>query len=317
MQYAPMLLRISDCVCDIILAMDIKAGINTAIFLAVIGVLISLWIGFRSIQSGWRLVYFRLRQQRIAFGWRMIFFALGLAVLVVLLGRFGEPVIYSFYEPSPSPSLSPTLTLSPTITITPTITLTPTITDTPSVTDTPTVTPTPAIPLAILSKFESNIAPDPAVVFSPLSFGRDLDLKTYTLIDPATSFKNPVRRIDALFSYDKMTTGVQWTALWYRDGQLIFYETNPWKDSAGGYGYTERIAAPEEWLPGNYEVQIFVGQEWVTVGRFVVEGLAPTSTAAPRPLNSPTARATLQPTATHAPTRTSRPSDTPWPSATP
>jgi len=321
--------------------MDIRAGINAAIFLAILGLLISLWIGIRSIQGGRRLVYFRLRQQRISYGWRLIGFAFVLAILAGLLGRFGEPVMYSFFEPSATPSLTPTITLSPTITPSPTITLTPTITDTPSVTDTPTITPTPSIPLAILSKFESNIVPNPAVVFSPLIFGRDLDLKTYQLVEEGTVFENPIRRIVALFSFDNMTAGVQWTALWYRDGQLVYYETEPWKDTTGGYGYTERVAAPDEWLPGNYEVQIFVGQGWVTVGRFVVEGVAPTSTVtwapsptktsttAPTPRSSPTASTTHPPastptpsrtpvpTSTRAPTRTSRPSDTAWPSTTP
>jgi hypothetical protein len=309
--------------------MDIKAGINTAIFLTVLGLLASLWIGIRSIQNGRRLVYFRLRQQRISYGWRMIGFGIGLAGLVFFMSRFGEPIAYSFFQPSPTPSEIPTVTLTPTITVSPTITLTPTITETPSITDTPTMTPTPFIPPAIVMKFKSVVTPNPAALFSPLNFGREIDLKTYTLVNDGTVFLNPIRRIVALFSFDGMSTGVQWTVLWYRDGQLVYDDTAPWQDTTGGYGFAERVAAPDEWLPGNYEVQIFVGQEWKSVGRFVVQGQpdtatpthVPTSTIADTatrlPVLTSTVTQTRQPTFTITPSRTRPATDTAWPSQTP
>jgi hypothetical protein len=326
--------------------MDIKAGINTAILLAIIGLIISIWTGVRSIQSGRKLLYFRLRQQRISFGWRMIGFGVGLAGLIFFLGRFGEPMIYSIYEPSPTPSLTVTITLSPTITMTPTITLTPTITDTPSVSDTPTVTSTPFVPQAIATTFNSLVTPNPATVFSSLTFGREIDLKTYTLLDEGTVFSNPIKQIVALYSFDGMTTGVQWTVLWYRDGELVYHETAAWDDTTGGYGSVARVASPDQWLPGKYEVQIFVGQDWKSVGRFVVEGmpdtatptriptatLADTATRVPpatptitltrppnltfTPTRTPGPTSTRLPTSTLMPTRTPRPSDTPWPSQT-
>ncbi|MEI7849226.1 MAG: hypothetical protein WCK35_25740 [Chloroflexota bacterium] len=45
--------------------MDIKAGINTAIMLAGLGLILSFWIGVHSLRSGRKLLYFRLRQKRI------------------------------------------------------------------------------------------------------------------------------------------------------------------------------------------------------------------------------------------------------------
>ncbi len=326
--------------CDIIFDMDIKAGLTTAIFLALFGVFFSLLIGIRSIRSGRRLKYFRLRQQRIVQGWRLIGFAFGLAGVVLFLNRFGEPLVYSFYEPSPTPSQSPTITLTPTITLSPTITLTATITDTPSITDTPTFTPTPNIPAAVVLQFSSLVTPNPATIFSQLTFARAIDLKTYTPLDAGTVFSNPVRRIVALYSFDNMAAGTQWTVLWYREGKLLSFETSTWVDTTGGYGFAERVAAPDEWQPGNYEVQIFVGQDWKSVGRFVVEGIPPTSTltrlptatiantATRRPLLTATATPTRPPTLTITstrpapPTSTSRPSltpratDTAWPSQT-
>jgi hypothetical protein len=172
-------------------------------------------------------------------------------------------------------------------------------------------------------------------------FGQDIDLTTYQPVGEATVFTNPIRRIVAIFSYDKMQAGVQWTVLWYREEKLVYYETKPWDGNTGGYGYAERIAAPDQWQPGEYEVQIFVGLDWKSANRFVVEGNAPTSTAtkAPSatitetPTNPPTLSPTITktplptrtfaptrtpiPTSTRAPTRTRLPTDTPWPSPTP
>ena len=148
--------------------MDIRAGIITTIILAILASLLLFRFGIRSIQSARKLTFYRLRQQRMSGGWRM----LGSAVLILLfaawLGRFGEPVAYRYFPPSPTITLSPTITPIPTITLSPTITLTPTITDTPSITDTPTITPTPYIPPAIEALFDSAITPNPDAVFSPL-----------------------------------------------------------------------------------------------------------------------------------------------------
>jgi len=53
--------------------MDIQAGIQTAIFLAVLGALALIWSGAAAIRAGRKLMYFRLRQQRLTVGWRNIF----------------------------------------------------------------------------------------------------------------------------------------------------------------------------------------------------------------------------------------------------
>ena len=58
----------------------------------------------------------------------------------------------------------------------------------------------------------------------------------------------------------------------------------PWDGEVGGYGFTEWKAPPEDWLPGTYEVQIFVGLDWKVVGEFILQGDSPT----PIPTQSPT-----------------------------
>lgn len=290
--------------------LDISTAITTALVLTILIGLISAWVGVRSIASARRLPFFRMRRDRSLMGWRMLFMAVLCAVLAYLLPNLVEPAIYRFYPPTATPSLTPTITLTPTISLTPTITLTPSITPTKSVSDTPTVTPTPNVPLAVEMLFESTVTPLPGASFSQLTFTDGLD-NLYRPLKPGTLFQNPVSHMYAVFSYEGMVVGAQWTALWYRDGELVHYETIPWNGGSGGLGYTDWGPDPSEWLPGTYEVQIFVGLSFQVAGQFVIEGEPPTAQP------SPTATRTPTPTRTPIPTRTPRPTFTPTSTRTP
>ncbi len=323
--------------------LDIKTGVQTAIILALLIGLLSLYFGFRTVKAGRRLPYFRKRRDMLVRGWRLIFAAFGLGFVSLVANSYAEPVVYRFFPPSP------TITLTPTITITPTVSVTPTITETPTITNTPSVTNTPSIPEEVMQKFESTITPLASPVFSGLRFAQQLDEDTFQPIDPAEEFENPIKKMYGVFSYDQMTAGAQWTALWYRNGELVFYETIPWNGGTGGYGYTEWEPSSDAWQPGTYEVQLFVGSEWVegARGSFVVTGepptpiptlpptstLTPTQTMGPSPTytSSPTLTPSLTPTVTITPTvtktptitltptitHTPRPTDTKWPTLTP
>ena len=120
----------------------------------------------------------------------------------------------------------------------------------------------------------------------------------------ATVFRNPINYMCAVFTYDQMVPGAQWTALWLRDGELVNYETKPWDGTTGGYGYTECTDPIGGWQAGQYEVQIFVGMEWKVVGQFLLEGELPT--ASPTRTPSPT----ITPSLTRTPTLTRTPSPT-------
>ena len=258
--------------------------------------------GLFTLRSARKLTFYRLRQSRISSAWRLFGLALILVVLAILLPVYGTPLAFKAFPPSPT--VAPTLTPSvvPTITLSPTITLTPTITDTPLYTYTPTITATPFIPLAIEAQFISVVTPNPDAIISPLVFSTEL--KDSLPASPSTVFRNPIQRIFASFSYDKMITGVQWTALWYRGDVLLpcsLHESYPWDGSTGGFYYSECDLSPDQWLPGNYIVQIFVGRDFKRGDSFTVEGEAPT--AAPTPIPS----ATLSPTAIPAPALTATP----------
>ncbi len=287
--------------------LDIHTGFQAAIFLSILGLLLLFWLGIRTIQRGQKLPFFRKRREQMVRGWRMIFFSIALVIAVALMSRFGEPTIYRIFPPSP------TVTQTPTVTLTGTITLTPTITETPTITNTPSVTNTPSIPEDVANRFSSTTTPNPESVFSPVAFAREID-DNLQPIDASVEFANPIVKMFGTFSYDKMTTGVQWSALWYRGTELVCVETKPWDGNTGGWGYTECELPADQWLPGDYEVQIFVGREWNNSGRFVVTGQPPT----PRATASPTRTLGPTPTVTPIPpTPTPRPTITPLPTNTP
>ena len=142
---------------------------------------------------------------------------------------------------------------------------------------------------------------------------------------------------DDSFSFELLDQDGEWVSIplhrirrVYRDGELIHYETLPWDGATGGLGYTDWQPPPEEWLPGLYEVQIFVGLTWKVSGTFTVEGEAPTPaptdtpTKTPIPSRTPTLTRTPRPTGTPTPPRPTRPpyisptptlSRTPWPTS--
>lgn len=259
-------------------------GFLRALIALVIGALLILVIsGINQIRSANRLGYIRIRRQRVRAGWRLILIGLGMGILAIILGSAGEPIAYSIYPVTNTPSPTPTVTQTPTITPTPTITLTPTITNTPD----KTYTPTPlVIPGYILEQFRSEVTPPAEAVFSELIFSKGFD-SDYNPIQPDISFNNPVGHLYALFSYNEMQPGVQWTAIWYRSGEIVFYETLAWDGAVGGFGYSDWNPSPDEWQPGTYVVQIFIGEIPKVNGSFIVEGIPPTLTPTATPTPTP------------------------------
>jgi hypothetical protein len=94
--------------------------------------------------------------------------------------------------------------------------------------------------------------------------------------------------------------GSQWSALWVRmeDDSIVCSETKPWDGNTGGYGYSECKPILSPWLPGDYQVQLFVGTEWVSSGYFTMTGQPPTFT----PTRTPTATRTITPTPSNSAT---------------
>ena len=275
--------------------LDIETTVRTIFVLLLAGSAFIFYVAWKRYREAQRIFFFVKRQQFIRSVWGLIFMGLIVVIIAFTFNRFTEPVVYHYFPPSP------TVTLTATASIIPTTTLTPTITNTPSITMTPMFTPIPVMPAAISSGFTSSTTPNPEAVFSKLSFSRKLSAEIMPL-DPQESFRNPIITLYGSFSYDQMVRGSQWTALWFRDGELIDFESLPWNGASGGYGFTETKLLPEEWLPGKYEVQIFVGETWKTSGNFEVTGDPYTPT--PTPTITPSRTPTITPTLTLTPTRT-------------
>jgi hypothetical protein len=265
-----------------------------------------MWSGIRTIIDSRDMLYVRVRRKRLIAAWRLIFFSFVLAIVAILVSVFGEPVAYQYVEITETPTPTLTETPTPSLTLSPTISLVPTITLTLAETYTPTVTPTPHVPLAVAAQFSSSVTPSGSSVFSPLTFATGYDA-AYNPLGRATTFRNPVGHLYALFSYDQMISGVQWTALWYRDGEIVYFETLEWDGATGGYGFSDWNPDPADWLPGEYTVVIFVGLDAKVSGNFEVTGIPPTITPTPTVTQTPTA--TVTPTITHTrwPTNTSAP----------
>jgi hypothetical protein len=162
------------------------------------------------------------------------------------------------------------------------------------------------VPETIYALFQSTVTPNPDVVFSPIEF--TTAGSEYPAVDPSTVFQNPVGHVYGIFTYDGMVPGAQWTALWFRDGELVGYETKPWDGATGGSGYTDWGAPPSEWTPAIYTVQIFVGEMFAVSGRFLVQGDAPTAVSSQG--LTPTATTTLAALATGTPGSLRAPSAT-------
>jgi hypothetical protein len=286
--------------------LDIHSAVVMAVIIISLGAVLSAWRAVRSIRKGRDVIYYRIRHSLVSKGWRTIVFAAGLVLAAILVGTVAEPVVYIYFPPSPTISLTPTITFTPTISLTPTITMTPTITLTPAISDTPTVTGTPFMPPSIQAQFTSSVTPNPAAVFSPLQFARSV-LK-FKPVNPQTIFQNPVQELWVTYTYDGMTNGVEWTMLWYRGEELLYHETSPWGAGTGGSGQHVLDLSAEKWLPGAYRVIFFVGVQWKTVGEFRVTGSPPSPTPTTFPSLTPTC------TWTPVPTWTVRPTDTRWPS---
>ncbi len=123
------------------------------------------------------------------------------------------------------------------------------------------------LPDTITVLFRETVTPDAAVAFSQIEVARRLG--EFNLpIHPAEEFDLPLDTLYGAFTYNNMQDGARWTALWYRGSDVVCVETQPWDGGTGGYGYTE--CAMENWLPGEYEIQIFVGETWIVSAQFDV-----------------------------------------------
>lgn len=264
--------------------------------------------GVRSIARSRKLLYYQLRQKRINQGWRLIFFSLMVAAAIFFLVppfmRQNDLTLRVF--PTATMTKAPTATMSAEELV---------ASEEAEATETTVPTPDPLdlirLPREVAADFTGELTPNPETVFSPLTMSLDLDLEDYSPIDAGLEFEYPVRKLVVTFSYDKMFENVQWTVVWYRNDEMVFYETLPWTFNSGGYGYAEVTSEQADLLPGTYLVEMYVGYELMSDTEFLVTGVAPTQTPTRAPTLTPTATNTRAPTLTPTATHTRFPTATP------
>ena len=250
-----------------------------------LGLFVAFWVGWVQIQAARKLPYYLLRKERTLIGWRWFVLAAMFGLAGIVSASLGQRAVYALYPPTPS--ITPTATKTSTPTITPTLinTNTPTITLTSTVTPTATQTPTPSLPeeIRVLLLRETQ-NPDPDAVFSPVLVSRRIDRQNLP-IGASDVFTNPVGKLFGAFTYNYLTDGLRWTAIWYAGSELICLETHAWDGGTGGYGYTE--CEPGIWVPGEHEIQIFLGETWMVSTLFAIEGDPPAPTLTPSPTTQP------------------------------
>jgi hypothetical protein len=285
-------------------ASPVSPSIDQIIF-GIAGILLAaaiivILIGVFMLRRAPRQPFFLARQQTAAAGWRLLLVASFILLLAGLVRWTGTPVALQIITPTPSLTFTPSITYTPSITQIPTDTFTPTITFTPSRTSIPSATGIPTLPAAVLRDFTSNVIPSPEIRIAPLVF-----TTTYTSdlqpLQKSKVFFNPVQRVAGIFSYQGINLGVQFTALWLRNGELVFWKTEPWNQEPNGTGLTQWNLTPDVFQPGAYEVLIYIGTKWYISGQFDIVGPVPTATTSPTPSDT-RLPVILTPTQTQIPT---------------
>jgi len=292
--------------------MDFLRSTNLVSLLLFVAALAFLATGVRALRLGRRTIYFQHRRQRVLAGWWLSGSAILLLGLAALTFRPGNPLVAL-------PAL-PTALLTQTVTPPPTATVTPTARarSTSKPTATSAVTAVPVIPLSIEAQASSSITPGPNAVITDIKFSTEIE-DIVRALNPSTAWRNPISRMYAVFVYRDMTPGAQWTVLWFRNGSIVNIETHPWTGDVTGRGFVLWKPLPFEFLPGHYEVQMFVGSQWKATAGFDLTGdpHQPTPTLTPRPTRIPSQTATLSRTPSITPSPTVTPSVTPTFTLTP
>ena len=150
--------------------------------------------------------------------------------------------------PTATPSPAPTSTPPPTATPLPTNTsVPPTVTpipptNTPAATEEPTVTPEPDEPTPAVTPTPASTRPEEAAVVvvtssrtpapdgvrvGPIQFATEItdDVEP---VDPGVLFPDTAERIYAVFPYQGMQEGLDFRAIWYRNGAEVAREESAW-----------------------------------------------------------------------------------------
>ena len=159
--------------------------------------------------------------------------------------------------------------------------------------------------------------------FGAVTFDQGLDDQGQP-VNPGQTFPAGVKNIDAVFDYSGMNPDTEYTATWFLGNRKLQAQTYVWDQAAQGTGARVSLADTRGLKPGQYRLQITIGDKPLQAGSFeVVQSTEVTvQTPSPTATEEPTITSTEEPTVapTDEPTMTpttEAPTDTPTPAPTP
>lgn len=154
-------------------------------------------------------------------------------------------------------------TPSPTATVTP-VPPSPTPTATPSPVP-PTATPTLPAPAAYFPTSAARTPAPPGARIGPIEFAAGItrDVKA---INPNRRFPASIHSIYAVYSYSGMQNGLDFTAVWYKDGVEVSRGSEEWRWGAKASSYSY-FNPPGE---GLYKLELYINDSVLATGLFEI-----------------------------------------------
>jgi len=113
----------------------------------------------------------------------------------------------------------------------------------------------------------SPVAAPAGAQIGPIDFARQVSSRREA-VSPTTVFSDTVSRVYAVFPYDGMRDGLQWTQVWYFNDVEFNRgeETWAWGSADRSYVFARLVGA------GNYRLELYVNDDLLASGNFTVQG---------------------------------------------
>ena len=89
-------------------------------------------------------------------------------------------------------------------------------------------------------------------------------------IDPGTTFPEGTTQVYAVFDFSGMEDGMTYDAYWYLDGHEDLHKSWEWSVGEKGTSWVN-IFDDDGITPGNYELELYVGDQLVLIGEFTIQ----------------------------------------------
>lgn len=90
-------------------------------------------------------------------------------------------------------------------------------------------------------------------------------------VEPNFIFEAGITEIHAVFEYGGMSPEVMWSQVWYYNGDEVFSATQPWLEGRSGVFDYVIEAGGEPFTPGEWTLELYVEDELLSGGSFLIE----------------------------------------------